>query len=1173
VDTGNLKKFAQNARRTLIEQVGSKLSLIMMPDSMERREYPKAIAELTEKINGSSREQMIEKVAYTWFNRFCALRFMDVNRYNRVGVISPKDGQSQPELLAEAKMGMMDESIIPNDIQSKVNNLLTNKIPSTDPQGEAYRILIVAVCNYYNRIMPFLFEKIVDYTELLMPSNLLTDNSILSETREAMTDDACKDVEVIGWLYQFYISEKKDMVFEDLKKNKKITPENIPAATQLFTPHWIVRYLVENSLGRLWMLNHPGSKLIDKMEYYIKPVEEEKDFLRVSSPEELKICDPASGSGHMLTYAFDLLYQIYEEEGYQPSEIPEKILTYNLYGIEIDERAGELAAFALTMKARNKYRRFFSKPIQPNICVLENVIFEEGELKPYIEKLGRNLFTSQLQETLHQFSEVDNFGSLIQPLVHNVEPILIEIKERRMGQDLFSIQLHNRILKVLKYVEYLSPRYHVVIANPPYMGSKGMNQNLKKFAQNNYKNSKSDLFSMFIERIMELVINKGSMGIMSPFTWMFLSSYEKLRSIILNKNILSSLVKPSYTAFFQSAIVPICAFLIDKKNNQNFEGSFFDLGYLGNAEEQPKRFLDAKKGSNAQMYYQASASDLKKIPGSPIAYWASKNMYNCFSNKAISKYAISKAGIVTGEDDLFLKCWYEISMDKISYTENKFNRKSEKWVPINKGGDFRKYYGNNNYIINIYDLWLDGKATSSVRRGDPQFYFKDAITWSMVTSSKRSFRISVNKVFGVAAPAIFLNDNHKTSIVLGFLNSKVSDKLLLLLNQTLNVLTGDIMRLPFKYNEKKESSVNKNIQGLIDNSKFDWDSYEISWDFTGIRLLNNYYLKSTLGATYQKLYLEWLEIILEMQKLEEENNSIFIEAYGLQDELTPDVPLKEITLTCNPHYRYRGKKTEEELEALLLTDTMKEFISYAVGCMFGRYSLDKPGLILANQGEGLEDYIKKVMDIPEQAPLPSTHNLKFEPDEDNVIPVLDEGWFTDDITERFFSFLKVTFGKEKYEENLKFIEDAIGKSIRNYFLKDFYNHHIKMYKKRPIYWMFSSPKGNFNTLIYMHRYRPDTISIILNDYLREFHTKLTARKGHMEQVDISASASQIEKTKALKEIEKLKKVINELEDYERDTLYPLATRQINIDLDDGVKVNYNKFGTALKNVSGLTKKT
>ena len=539
MDTSKLKKFAQYARRSLMDQVSSKLVLVLAEDSAAWRESTSAVRKLEEEISEHGKEQVIEKIAYIWFNRFCALRFMDVNRYTRIGVVSPAEGQFQPEILAEAKMGHIDEDTVPEKIRQHIFALLGGTAPSHDPQTEAYRLLVVAVCNDFHKSMPYLFERIADYTELLMPDDLLSGSSILAYTREAMTPDVCQDVEVIGWLYQFYISEKKDAVFDGLKRNKKIIPENIPAATQLFTPHWIVRYLVENSLGRLWMLNRPNSQLVDLMDYYIKPEQVETDFLRINKPEEINICDPACGSGHMLVYAFDLLYAIYEEEGYEPSEIPVKILTHNLYGIEIDERAGELAAFALTMKALQYDKRFFRRsaargePVEPNICILQNIQFTQSEIEEYMDFVGRDIFTLGLNTTLNQFEEVDNFGSLIRPDVTDVEGMLTTLSVRDFSTDWIYQDTHKKVLVALQQADYLSPKYHVVIANPPYMGGKGMNARLGAWAKDNYPNSKSDLFAMFIERNLELAIKQGTVGMITMQSWMFLSSFEKLRNLIL----------------------------------------------------------------------------------------------------------------------------------------------------------------------------------------------------------------------------------------------------------------------------------------------------------------------------------------------------------------------------------------------------------------------------------------------------------------------------------------------------------------------------------------------------------------------------------------------------------------------------------------------------------------
>lgn len=579
MDTSKLKKFAQYARRILLDQVGGKLDVVLEPQSAARRERAQVVAELEKLISSSGRDYVKERVAYIWFNRFCALRFMDVNRYTRIGVVSPAEGQFQPEILAEAKMGHIDEEMVPSQIRQKVLDLLAGRAPSNDSQGEAYRLLVVAACNAWHQSMPFLFERIDDYTELLMPDDLLSGNSILAYTREAMTPDACEDVEVIGWLYQFYISEKKDAVFEGLKKNQKITPENIPAATQLFTPHWIVRYLVDNSLGRLWLLNRPNSRLAEQMEYYIPPEKPESDFLKITGPEDIKVCDPACGSGHMLTYAFDLLYAMYEEEGYDPAEIPEKILTHNLFGIELDERAGELAAFALTMKARARQRRFFNKGVAPNITVLEKVIFSSEELDEYMGFVGRDLFTYGLRETLQQFSEVDNFGSLIVPKVANVADVLATLESKDMSSNLFLAETHKKVLTVLRMADALSPRYAVVVANPPYMGGKGMNPRLSTWAKENFPSSKSDLFAMFIERNLDLTVKGGAVAMITMQSWMFLSSFESLRSRILNQHTILSMAHLGARAFdsIGGEVVSTTAFVLENAHKPDYRGAYMRL--------------------------------------------------------------------------------------------------------------------------------------------------------------------------------------------------------------------------------------------------------------------------------------------------------------------------------------------------------------------------------------------------------------------------------------------------------------------------------------------------------------------------------------------------------------------------------------------------------------------
>jgi type II restriction/modification system DNA methylase subunit YeeA len=1194
LDTSRLRKFAQFARKALHEQVSTQLDAVLQSTSMERREYPKAIAKLEELLQprkGSNadaqRELLVERVAYTWFNRFCALRYMDVNRYTRIGIVSPLDGQFQPEILGEAKLGHIDEELVPEKLQVQVADLLSGKAKSSDPQSEAYRILFVAACNYYHKLLPFMFEPIVDYTELLLPADLLSGNSVLTHTREALLPANCspeytdQSVEVIGWLYQFYISEKKDDVFAALKKGKKISPENLPAATQLFTPHWIVRYLVENSLGRLWMLNNPDSHLVEQMDYYIKLEEPETDFLRISGPEEIKVCDPACGSGHMLTYSFDLLYAIYEEQGYQSSDIPQLILNNNLYGVEIDLRARSLAAFALTMKAREKYRRFLTsgKVVQPNICVLENIEFDKDELSQYMDQVGRDLFTQSLEDTLHQFEEADNFGSLIRPRVTDVKEVLELLPERQMGEDLFLAGVHRKVLTALRQADYLSSKYHVVVANPPYMGGKGMSSTMKSFAAKHFPESKSDVFAMFMERGLSLIVDSGLMAMINMQSWMFLSSFEKLRAKFLSQVTLQTMAHLGERAFdtIGGAVVSTTAFVVAKHHSPAKLAHYLRLVDGENESEKSSALRRAANDLNDEIVFRAASQEFQLIPGAPIAYWVSQDTIQMFADhQPLGDVAQTKVGLQTGNNEKFLRLWHEVEMKNLCRSANGRDTALEsavRWFPCNKGGEFRKWYGNQEHVVNWeHDgseirNFTDGDGSLRSRPQNMDFYFREAISWSDITTYANSFRFY---------PAGFINDATGHSAFGGdldwkfglmcYCNNAFVNHLSRVINPTIHFHIGYFNKLPFAERAWNRETI-ANGQRLTEIAKTDWDSLETSWDFVGSPLVNCQLDSDLLRKAYGESRDFWTSMTPETKQLEEGNNRTFLNEYELHEEFDSVIESDQITLWCNPAFRYDEDKSQAELEQMLLADTMREFISYAVGCMLGRYSLNKPGLILANQGETTDDYRQH---IPEPT---------FAPDEDNVIPLLDGDWFTDDISERFKAFLKVTFGTEHFDENLTFLENALypdngvskkRKTIRDYFLKEFYNHHIKLYKKRPIYWLFSSPKGTFNALIYMHRYRSDTVSVVLNGYLREFQTKLRGKLEQLQHVADIGDATKAEKTKALKTIETLNKQLKELEDYERDILFPLAQQQIEIDLDKGVKHNYPLFGKALKKVTGLS---
>ncbi len=1166
MDLNALKSFARDSRKELLKSVALKIEYVLSENSSARRENRKAIIELENKIKTSSKEEIIEEVSYTWFNRFIALQYMDINVFNHVRVILPFEGMTRPQILSNAISGLFDKEYISENTKNIVSSILDGRTPSNDPEKEAYRLLIISFCNNLHSKMPFLFERIADYKQLLIPDDLLSDSSIITKIRDVMTKENCQDVEVIGWLYQYYISEKKDQVFADLKKNKKIKPENIPAATQLFTTNWIVKYLVENSLGRLWMLNNPNSNLIRHMKFYIVPQEYQDDFLKINSPEEIKICDPACGSGHMLTYAFDLLYFIYEEEGYAPNSIPYLILENNLHGTEIDKRAGALASFALTMKARIKQKDFFDSPVKPNICVLENIKFETNELNEYIEEIGEDLFNKSFRISLTQFEESDNFGSLIRPAFQDLKGTREKLESIKLSENIFRQATHERVLKVLEQSDYLSQKYHVVISNPPYMGGKGMNERMVSFLKKNYQDVKYNLFSAFVVRNTSLVINKGQLGFMTPHVWMYISSYEKLRMFLTDKFSINNLVELPLNGF-KGATVQICAFNIDCTNKKT--ANFIRLvDFRGDDNDMARYTIHAIKNNNCGWFYSVKHNNFQKIPGSPIAYWFTKSTFQAFEKgHPLGEYVKLRKGLTTMDNARFLRYWHECSIkDTFFNAQNALDAKNSKktWFPINKGGTFRRWYGNRDYVINwkddgkelkdhIVKVYGGGSYTKEIR--SEEYYFEENISWSTLSFALSMRYSGAGFIFESKGSVALTNSHHTLLSTLAYANSKVISLFLSALSPTVDFNAGPLGRCPLV--EFDKTKVSRLSSCLIDLSKSDWDSFETSWDFSNLPLLSSDFYSTTLEKTYHSLRNHWKSLAKKMLDLEEENNQILIDAYGLQEEITPDVPKHEITLRCNSTYRYGQKVSLEDQEDRLLADTLKEYISYSVGCMFGRYSLDKPGLILANQGDNLKDYLNKMPDP------------KFMPDDDNVIPILVLDWFEDDITARFKKFLKITFSDQNFEENLRFIENSIGKDIRKYFLNDFYKDHVQTYKKRPIYWMFSSPKGSFNALIYLHRYQKDTVSILLDKYLKEFLLKLRAEKNTLERLEISSNSSSAEKTRATKNIQKIDSILIELQNWQKEVIFPLASQRLEIELDDGVKINYSKFGTALKKISGL----
>jgi type II restriction/modification system DNA methylase subunit YeeA len=1200
MNTNKLKKYAQEARRDLIRQVGARYKVIRDASSIEARENPEAIRRLEEDVKKESEEIVIERVAYTWFNRIVALRYMDANNYSKIGIVSPKASSLQAEILVDAREGHFDADLIGQEKQERVLNLLTGKLISRNPQQEAYRILLASACNYYHQKLPFLFERITDYIELLLPEDLLSDNSFINKTVQTLTDEDCSQVEVIGWLYQFYISEKKDQA---MAKKKAYQTSEIPAVTQLFTPHWIVQYMVENSLGRLWMENHPDSRLKDDMSYYIEP-EAYENKLEIKSPQEIKFIDPCCGSGHILVYAFDLLSKIYEEEGYNKADIPQLILDNNLVGIDIDRRAGELASLALTMKARSYFSRYFRKEVVvPKIIIMDKCQLDEVQVAEMLDFVGKDKLGQDainLEEALKVLSQADSLGSLIQPKITDLRKLKESLAKAKLDQHAIFQDSYSKLQVPLEQIEVLQAKYHCVVTNPPYMGSGGMNDQLKSFVKKNFKDSKSDLMATFMERGLKLNLNNGFLSMINQHSWMFLSSYEKLRSKLIKNNYIESLLHLGTRTFPEigGEVVQNVAFTLRNIKSIN-KGIYLRLTDFGHSNLKSNNTLEAISNPDCGWYYTAKQEDFKKIPGSPIAYWVSDKVRDIFANNPkLGDVVESREGMATAGNDKFLRFWNEVEINKIGFNVSNLSEAKNsnlKWFPYIKGGEFRKWYGNHEYVVDWENDGYNIKnninmSTKKVRshsyNGD--YSFKSGLTWSDVTSGLSSFRfVKKGFLFDATGPSAFISDYEQILQLLAYLNNKFTSKTTRILNPTLHFKLGNFRSLPYVeyFLSQKKYNINNIVDDNINISNKEWDSRETSWDFTQNPLLQvkREEIKMKNGNSEQihnyqlrQAYNLWVkqsrESFFKLHANEEDLNQIFLDIYDLNDEMDKYVDLEDITLFKNEKSILtfdqarekdividddsldQAELRQEKLVIFNREEAMKQFISYAVGCMFGRYTLDKEGLFIANQGQTI-DQARQEAGLSE---------LTYAISETNVIPVLGGQWFGDDIVERFKDFLKVSFGNESFTENLAFVEESLGKDIEKYLVKDFYDDHIKRYKKRPIYWLFSSAKKGFSALIYMHRYSKDTASIVLNNYLREYISKLDKQKDHYTELSLNPSLKGPQQTKALKELDKLRKLITELNDYEKDILFPLANKHIEIDLDDGVLVNYNKFGKALK---------
>lgn len=1204
---GRLENFARKARVKLIEAVSRQAALYGLTEkealpvtvtgsvaTIGGRSFPAGVAEmqreLAQRIRRHGYARVIDEVAYTWFNRFAAIRYMELHGLLAHGyrVLShPQRADGLPEILEHAR-----ELELPGLDKARVDELLM----AGGREAELYQLLIVAHCNSLHEQMPFLFEAVHEASELLLPDRLLHTGSVMRAFVEELDEGDWQEIEVIGWLYQYYISEKKDAVIGSVVKS-----EDIPAATQLFTPNWIVKYMVQNSLGRQWMLANPDSGLRAGMTYYIEPGEQPPEAERTMresipkgfEPESITLLDPACGSGHILVEAYSLFRSIYLERGYLPREIPKLILEKNLFGLEIDERAAQLASFALMMKARADDPRLFERHVRPNILAIResNEVNREQTLqalmrrydgKPVIEtgEFGfaaseamplffQNAVTKAtsgsegfsqadaqaLTSLLDLFKDAQTYGSLLRvpdSLVKKLPDLTAQLTSLlRQVDDMNERHAAESTLPFLWQAGLLAKRYSVVVANPPYMGGGGMNALVKEFAKKEYPDSKSDLCTMFIERNGDFAeITSGLVAMITMQSWMFLSSFEKLRATILNRQTILSMLHLGAHAFdsIGGEVVSTTSFVLHNNCRPNYRGVYLRL--VGGDSESEKQLVLRKivdRLSNEGHYF-AGVEDFKKIPSTPIAYWVKGT--HLFEQKTIRDVFISGGRNKTHDNEKYVRFFWEVPFC------------DHDWVSYANGGDFRKYAGNELYVVNWSD---EARAYYAALGGlcNPKFWGKEGITWSLITTARNSFRIKPKHMqYSSGSPTIFNDSFTCDKKAIAFLNSPISIYYLKAINPTINTTVSDVFALPY-LDDRISARVGANADKCILISKVDWDSYETSRDFTSYSLLSLNYRSPALKTTFQKFYARSNEITLEMQRLEEENNRIFIDAYGLQNEVYPDVPLQEITLTCNPVYRYGKGKTESEYEELQRRDTVRELISYAIGCMMGRYSLDVPGLVYAESGnEGFD----------------ASRYATFPADEDGILPLTEEEWFEDEAANRFQRFLRTTFGDEHAEENLRFVADALGvradhplQAVRRYLANDFFKDHLRTYKKRPIYWLFSSGKERaFQCLVYLHRYNEGTLARMRTQYLIPLQGKIRMR---IEQLEGDEGGGQkpagAAGRRSVRELDTLRKQADELRSYDEQMRH-YADMRIRLDLDDGVKVNYGKFGTLLANVKDVT---
>lgn len=1158
MDKNAIKKYAIWARNELIERVSQKADQYeinadadpkadsahgVLLTSTEKKQRASLIA----KVKNNGFDQVIEEVAYTWFNRFAALRFMEVNNYlpSRVRVFTNTAGEFKPEILTEA-------------IHLDLDGLDMEKVYANKDANDnetLFKYLIITQCNALSSVLPGIFQKIEDYTELLFPDNLLREGSVIQQMIELIPENDWKDqVQIIGWLYQYYNTEPKDKVFADLKKKKKITKDKIPAATQLFTPDWIVRYMVENSLGRLWVEGHPDHKELflptkeeqdyyiqtheddGKWHYYLEEARQEPEVQKqldeihreysALKPEDILCVDPCMGSGHILCYLFDVLMQIYEAYGYTFRDAASSIVKNNLYGLDIDDRAAQLAYFSVMMKACQYDKRFLTRDVQPHVYA----IMESNSIDPHCVEYftnGDQNLKSAMETIISDLHDAKEYGSILNVTQVDFNALNQRIEKCEGEISLYQNAIRDEITPLIHVAEALAQKYHVVVTNPPYMANSGMGNKLNTYLKEHYPASKGDLFAVFIERSISFVKRNYYSALITQQSWMFLSSYEKLRAKLASTDV-SGILHLGAHAFEElgGEVVQTVAFILRKTHIPEYLTTCSRLVSIDSAAEKEKAFF------NKKYIFFSKKTDLERIPGRPYAYWISEKVLKNFDAPNLGSLAEIVSGMTTGNNDVFLKGWTELDINTIAFNRSNLSNidlNTTKWIPYHKGGEMRKWYGNNEYVVN----WSRSSEFNRAKTTMTHVYLKPCITWSDISGNSFAGRYCFGGfMFDVKGSCAFANQE-SLQLLIGIFNSKVTPVYVEALNPTTTTQVGDLKRIPLiKPNSEKLDEARKLAMRNVDMAKDEWDSFEFSWDFSSHPFIGSY---QKIEEAFNDWNIKSNQRFYAIKQNEEKLNRIFIDAYGLQNELTPEEDDKDVTV----------RKAD-------LNRDIRSFISYAVGCMFGRYSLDVDGLAYA--GGDWDDSKYKT----------------FIPDKDAILPITDDEYFTDDIVGRFVEFVKAVYGENTLEENLKFIADALGgkgtsrEVIRNYFLKDFFKDHCKTYQKRPIYWLFDSGKKNgFKCLIYMHRYQPDTLARIRTDYVHEQQARYrTAIEGLERQIN---GATTSERVRLNKRLAKLRDQAEETRVYE-EKIHHLADQMIKIDLDDGVKHNYAIFQDVLAKI-------